>query len=99
MAQADWERRLETLWASIDDRDGDEFVAAMEDLVAELPPDDAVGPFEQASAFDSAGHPDLAVARYRQALDGELRSHAFTALAPHLPRYNRSPAAYARELA
>ncbi len=160
MAEADWERRLELLWASIDDHDEDEFVAAMAQLVAELPPDDAIGLFEQASAFDSTGHPDLAVARYRQALEGglsglrrrraviqlasslrnlgeaeesvalltaelaagsdelddavraflalaltsvgrdrEAASHALTALAPHLPRYNRSLAAYARELA
>jgi len=160
MAQADWERRLELLWASIDDRDEDEFVAAMDDLVDELPPGDAVGLFEQASAFDSTGHPELAVAGYRQALDGGLSglrrrraviqlasslrnvgeaeesvalltaeldagsdelddavraflalaltgvgrdreavSHALTALAPHLPRYNRSLVAYARELA
>ena len=74
MAEADWERRLEMLWASIDDRDGEEFVAAMEDLVAELPPGDAVGLFEQGSAFDSTGHPDVAVACYRQALEASCRA-------------------------
>ena len=159
MADAEWERRLDLLWASLDDRDADEFVAAMAELVGELPPHDAMGLFEQASAFDSTGHPDLAVARYRQALerglsgqrrrraviqlasslrnlghaeesvalltaeldagsddlddavraflalaltsvgrDREAVSLALTALAAHLPRYNRSLAAYAREL-
>ena len=159
MADAEWERRLDLLWASLDDRDADEFVAAMGELVGELPPDDAIGLFEQASAFDSTGHPDLAVASYREALehglsgqrrrraviqlasslrnlghagesvalltaeldagsddlddavraflalaltsvgrDREAVSVALTALAAHLPRYNRSLAAYAREL-
>ncbi|MGZ6709439.1 MAG: tetratricopeptide repeat protein [Solirubrobacteraceae bacterium] len=159
MADAEWERRLDLLWASLDDCDADEFVAAMGELVGELPPDDAIGLFEQASAFDSTGHPDLAVASYRQALEhglsGQRRRRAviqmasslrnlghaeesvalltaeldagsddlddavraflalaltsvgrdraavalaLTALAAHLPRYNRSLAAYAREL-
>jgi hypothetical protein len=60
---AEWERRLDLLWASVDDSDADEFVAAMGELVSELPPHDAVGLFEQGSALDSTGHPDLAVAR------------------------------------
>lgn len=160
MDEADWGRRLALLWASIDDLREDDFLAAMEKLVAELPADDPVGLFEHASAFDSTGHPDLAVVRYRQALErglsGQRRrraviqlasslrnigcaeesvalltaeldagsddlddavraflalaltsvgrerdavSVALTALAPHLTRYNRSLAAYARELA
>ena len=159
MADAEWERRLALLWASLDDRDADEFVVALGELVGELALDDAVGLFEQASAFDSTGHPDLAVASYREALehglsgqrrrraviqlasslrnlghagesvalltaeldagsddlddavraflalaltsvgrDREAVSVALTALAEHLPRYNRSLAAYAREL-
>lgn len=160
MADAEWERRLDLLWSSLDERDEHEFVAAMAQLVGELAPDDAIGLFEQASAFDSTGQPELAVGRYRQALehglsglrrrraviqlasslrnlgqaeesvalltaeldagsdelddavraflalaltsvgrDREAGSHALTALAAHLPRYNRSLAAYARELA
>jgi hypothetical protein len=160
MDAADWERRLELLWASIDARDEDDFLSAMGELVAELPADDPVGLFEHASACDSTGHPDLAVGRYRQALEGGLSgrrrrraviqlastlrnlgqaeesvvlltaeldagsddlddavraflalaltsvgrereavSVALTALAAHLTRYNRSLAAYARELA
>lgn len=72
MDETDWERRLASLWASIDDRSEDGFLAAVETLVAELPTDDPVGLFERASAFDSTGHSDLAVGRYRQALEGGL---------------------------
>jgi tetratricopeptide (TPR) repeat protein len=159
MDEADWGRRLALLWTSFDDQHEDDFLAAMEKLVAELPEDDPVGLFEHASALDSTGHPDLAVRRYRQALErglpGPLRrqaviqlasslrnlghaqesvelltaeldagsddlddavraflalaltsvgrerdavSVALTALAPHLTRYNRSLAAYARHI-
>jgi hypothetical protein len=157
--ESDWGRRLALLWTSIDDQREDDFLAAMEKLVAELPDGDPVGLFEQASAFDSTGHPDLAVGRYREALErglsGQRRRRAviqlasslrnlghaeesvvlltteldagsddlddavraflalaltsagrereavavaLTALAPHLTRYNRSLAAYAREI-
>jgi hypothetical protein len=160
MADAEWERRLDLLWDSLDGRGADEFVAAMGELVGELPPGDAIGLYEQASAFDTTAHPDLAVGRYRQALERGLSgrrrrraviqlasslrnlgqpeesvglltaeleagsddlddavraflalaltsvgrereavSLALTALAAHLPRYNRSLAAYAGELA
>jgi tetratricopeptide (TPR) repeat protein len=157
---ADWERRLAELWASMDDYDEDEFVATLERLVDELPPDSAVAAFERAGAFDSTGRSDLAVPLYRRALDlgleGERRrraviqlasslrnigeatesvallteerkaasdhlddavsaflalalvdtgrdreaaSIALSALAPHLPRYQRSLANYARLIA
>jgi hypothetical protein len=155
----DWERRLAALWASLDDRDGDEFRAEMERLVAELPDESPIRPFELASAFDSTGHSDKAVPRYREALalgldgirrrraviqlasslrnlgraqesasmlaaerdrssdelddavagflalaladsgrDREAVAIALEALAPHLPRYQRSLANYARDL-
>ena len=155
----DWERRLAELWASLDDLDEDDFVARMEQLVAERPEDDPVGLFERAAARDSTGHSDLAVPLYRRALavglEGERRrraviqlasslrnvghadesvalltaerdrgsdhlddavsaflalalvdtgrereavSVALTALAPHLPRYQRSLGSYARAL-
>ena len=85
---AEWERRLALLWQSIDDLPEDEFLGAMEKLVAELPPDDPVGPFERASAFDSTGHPDQAVPLYRQALDrglsGQRRRRAVIQLASSL---------------
>jgi tetratricopeptide (TPR) repeat protein len=160
MDDADWDRRVELLWASLDERSEDDFLAAMEELVGERSPDDPVALFERASAFDSTGHPDRAVSCYRQALEGGLSGIrrrraviqlasslrnleqpeesvalltaeldagsdelddavraflalaltsvgrereavgvALTALAAHLPRYNRSLAAYAHDLA
>jgi len=75
MDEADWERRVEALWAAIDDHDEADFRAAMERLVAERGPDDPVGLFELASAFDSTGHPEPAAGRYRAALDGGLSGY------------------------
>jgi tetratricopeptide (TPR) repeat protein len=158
-AQEDWERRTAALWASFDDYGEAQFVAAVGVLVAELPPQSAIGFFERACAFDSTGQSDLAVPLYdaalKKGLTGERRrraviqlssslrnigqpqaavdlltaelrlesdaltgavratlalaladvgrereavSVALTALAEYLPRYNRSMAAYAREL-
>jgi tetratricopeptide repeat protein len=155
-----WEQRLAELWTTLEDRPEEEFVAAIDELTAELPDDDGAAPFERAAARDSTGHSDLAIPLYRQALDrgliGERRrraviqlasslrntgepaagvelletelartsdalddavraflalalvdsgrareavSHALLALAPHLPRYQRSTADYARALA
>jgi thioredoxin-like negative regulator of GroEL len=159
VADDDWERRLAELWTTLDDSPEQEFVAAVDELTAELPDDDGAGPFERAAARDSTGHSDQAVPLYRQALQrgltGERRrraviqlasslrntgevatsvelleaelartsdslddavraflalalvdsgrereavSHALIALAPHLPRYQRSTANYARAL-
>lgn len=84
----EWEQRLATLWASIDDQSGKDFLAKMEQLVAELPADNAVGMFERAGAFDSTGHTDLAVPLYRQALElglpGQRRRQAVVQLASSL---------------
>jgi Tetratrico peptide repeat len=154
-----WEQRIADVWASIDYLSGEQLRAAIDQLVAELPPDSAVGLFEQASAWDSTGHSDRAVPLYREALErgltgdrrrraviqlaSSLRNighaeesvalltaergagsdhlddavHAFlalalvdvgrgreavsvalSALAPHLPRYQRSVGSYARLL-
>lgn len=68
----EWDQRVAELWARIDDYDENSFVAAMEELVAELPPSNPVGVFERASAFDSTGRSDLAVPLYRVALDSGL---------------------------
>jgi tetratricopeptide (TPR) repeat protein len=156
----DWDQRLSALWASLDDHSEEEFLAKMDELIAELPADSAVAAYERASAFDSTGRTDLAVPLYRQALELGLESDrrrravvqmasslralgqaeesvallraerdvgsdelddavsaflalalvdtgrereavsvALTALAPHLPRYQRSLTNYARELA
>jgi tetratricopeptide (TPR) repeat protein len=85
---AEWEQRVADLWASIDDRSEDEFLARMDELVAELSADSPRGAFERASAFDSTGHPDQAVPLYRRALelglDGELRRQAVIQLASSL---------------
>jgi tetratricopeptide repeat protein len=88
MDASEWERRLAELWASIDEQSEDEFLAAIEELVAELPEGDPVGPFEHASAFDSTGHPDRSVPLYRRALEqglsGERRRQAVIQLASSL---------------
>ena len=154
-----WEVRLDALWALVDDLDEDEFRRRMDELTAELGPDSAVAAYERGSAFDSTGHPDLAVPFYERALElglGEDRRRpaviqmasslrnlgrvdesvalliaerectadelddavsaflafalvdagraregagiALAALAPHLSRYQRSVANYARDL-
>jgi len=90
----DHEDRLAQLWASIDDRDEDDFLAAMAELVSALPADDPVGPFEQASAFDSTGYPDRAVPLYRRALElglvGLRRRRAVIQLASSLRNLGRA---------
>ncbi len=69
---ADWEKRLAAVWAALDDSDEETFVAAIDELVAELPPESAIGSFERACAFDSTGHSDLAAPLYKSALDAGL---------------------------
>jgi len=64
----DWEDRLAALWLSLDDHTSAEFVAELETLLAQLPPNSAVAAFERACAQDSTGHPDLAVPLYRESL-------------------------------
>lgn len=158
----DWEERVAAAWATFDDHaetEAADFRAVIDALVAELPADSPLGPFEQACAWDSTGHSDKAVPLYREALargltgykgrrakiqmssslrnigqadegvklltpeldapsdelddavratlalclsslgrDREGLSLALGALAPHLPRYQRSMANYARAL-
>lgn len=67
-----WERRNRELWSALDELAEREFLARMDSLVAELPPDHPVALFERAAAFDSTGHSDLAIPLYRRALDAEL---------------------------
>ncbi|HET9383094.1 MAG TPA: tetratricopeptide repeat protein [Streptomyces sp.] len=67
----DWEERVAAVWASFDEYGEDraaEFRAAIDALVAELPADSPLGPFEQACAWDSTGHSGRAVELYREAL-------------------------------
>ena len=64
----EWEQRIDTLWAAIDDFDSAEFRARVEALAAELPEGDARGSFEVACANDSTGLPERAAPLYREAL-------------------------------
>lgn len=157
-----WEQRVTAAWAGFDDYPEEraaDFRAVIDALVAELPEDSPLGPFEQACAWDSTGHSDKAAPLYREALarglsgykgrrakiqlssslrnigqaeegvklltpeldapsdelddavraclalclsslgrDREGLSLVLGALAPHLPRYQRSMANYARAL-
>lgn len=84
----EWEQRLATLWASIDNYNEDEFFVHMEQLVSELPAKNAVALFERAASFDSTGHSDQAVPLYREALErglsGERRRRAVIQMASSL---------------
>ncbi|MER5181443.1 tetratricopeptide repeat protein [Streptomyces sp. NPDC002896] len=71
-ASADWEQRAAGAWARLDELDEAEFRDLIDELVAELPPDSAIGPFERACAFDSTGHSDKAVPLYRDAIERGL---------------------------
>jgi tetratricopeptide (TPR) repeat protein len=71
-SQASWENRVAALWSAIDDYDPEFFVAQVELLAAELPPESSLALFERASAHDSTGHPDVAVPLYRAALSAGL---------------------------
>ena len=77
----DYDRRSDAVWASIDDYDDEAaFRAQVDELVAELPPDDPIASFERACAWDSTGHSDRAIPLYRLALEhgleGERRRRA-----------------------
>jgi hypothetical protein len=72
MDDAGWERRLARLWASQEEHSEEEFLAALETLLAELASGDPIAAFERASALDSTGHSDRAVPLYREALEHGL---------------------------
>ncbi len=69
---AAWEQRVADLWRALDDHDPESFRTQLDVLVAELPPDSAIGLFERGAAQDSTGHPDLAVPLYQAALRAGL---------------------------
>ncbi|MGP4051102.1 tetratricopeptide repeat protein [Streptomyces sp. 2A115] len=74
----DWEERLTAAWASFDDHseaEAADFRAVIDALVAELPADSPLGPFERAGAWDSTGHSDKAVPLYREALARGLNGY------------------------
>ncbi len=68
----DWEDRVAALWGRMDEMEPAPFVAAMQEVAAELPAGDPRAAFELGAANDLTGHPDLAVGLYRQALAGGL---------------------------
>ncbi|MFG1810941.1 tetratricopeptide repeat protein [Streptomyces sp. NPDC049040] len=90
---ADWERRNADLWASLDGRTAEDFRAAMDELVGELPDGDPTALFERAAAWDSTGHSDRAVPLYRAALDagvgGERRRRSVIQMASSLRNLGR----------
>jgi thioredoxin-like negative regulator of GroEL len=96
---AEWEKRISELWASIDDHDEEEFVALVDSLASELPQGSAIALFERASAFDSTGHPDRAASLYEAALDagltGERRRRAIIQMASSLRNLGKAEDAVA----
>jgi hypothetical protein len=62
VAGADWEKRVSELWTEIDRYYEDEFVGLADALVAELPPESAIGLFELGGALDS---PVTQIGRFR----------------------------------
>ncbi|WP_307868233.1 tetratricopeptide repeat protein [Umezawaea beigongshangensis] len=93
MDTTEWERRVALLWASSDEQREEDFLARVAELAEQAPGSDGAGTFERAAAFDSTGHPDLAVPLYRQALDlgltGERRRRAVIQLASSLRNLGR----------
>ena len=71
--RVEWEQRVAQLWDRFPDYEKeereDEFVAAVDALAAELPPEHAAGLFERACAQDSTGRSDRAVPLYARALE------------------------------
>ena len=83
----DWQQRVDAVWDAAGELGDVEVIRRIDALAAELPADDPRAPFEQGGARDSTGDEAGAEQFYR------------AALAPHLPRYRVSLAAYAAELA
>lgn len=92
---AAYDERSDRLWASFDGHAEAEFLALVEELVAELPDDHPVAPFERACALDSHGHSDRAVPLYRRALDlglsGMRRRRAVVQMSSSLRNIGRAP--------
>jgi len=96
--QADINHRAAALFATIDDYEEQDFIAAVDALAAELPADDPDGLFHRACARDSCGHSDLAIPLYRRALDiggltGENRRRAVIQMASSMRNTGQAQAA------
>ena len=70
--EQDWAQRVAALWAAFDVHEPAVFLAKMRVLAGALPPGDASGLFELASAHDSIGEEEPAASLYRQALAAGL---------------------------
>ena len=82
----DVNHRAAALFATIDDYEEQDFIAAIDALAAELPAEDPDGLFHRACARDSSGHSAEAIPLYREALDiggltGENRRRAVIQMA------------------
>ena len=86
--RSDWDVRMESLWAAMDQYPEAAFLQAHEQLVGELPAGSAIASFERGGAQDSTGHPEQAIAHYRlalaQGLDPSRRRQATIQLASSL---------------
>ena len=91
---ADWQRRVDALWAQFDTLAPAAFLQSMTGLAAEGPADDPLVLFELASALDSTGHEAQAETLYRRALDhglsGPSRRRAIIQLASTLRNLGRA---------
>lgn len=72
MTTDDWEHRVTTAWATLDDADPAAFRDRIDRLAAERPAGDAAALFERACANDSTGRPEAAEPLYREALAAGL---------------------------
>ncbi|HTW04201.1 MAG TPA: tetratricopeptide repeat protein [Streptosporangiaceae bacterium] len=96
--RADVNRRAAALFATIDDHEEQDFIAAIDELAAELPAGDPDGLFHRACARDSWGHSDQAIPGYRRALDiggltGENRRRAVIQMASSMRNTGQAQAA------
>lgn len=88
----DWQRRIDAVWDEAATRGEDATLAAILALAAERP-DDALGMYETAGAYDYAGREAEAEPLYRRALDAGLaepeRTRATIQLASTLRNLDR----------
>jgi len=93
LIDGDYEMRSASVWNSLDSSTPEQFYAKIEELVASLPADSPLIPFERACAFDSTGRPDKAVPLYEQALalgvSGERRRRSVIQMASSLRNLGR----------
>lgn len=64
-----WEQELERVWATLETQEPDDFVAEIARVVDDPAVPADVRAFEYGCAYDSTGRSDLAIPKYREALD------------------------------